>query len=98
MEPLIIQTALGIDPVISDEEGAIVETVNALRRRYTYVHRRGVVQNIVTFTDVCVTKSFGAPIDSDPRALAQLARVAEGDWCRDDLRSRASKCGSAISP
>src|SRR6266446_4283575 len=58
-------TALGIDlrevRVVGDEEGPIVEALNALRHRYTYV-----------FTTDGVAKAFGVPIDVDPRALAIL--------------------------
>jgi molybdopterin-biosynthesis enzyme MoeA-like protein len=58
-------TAVGIDlrevRVVGDEEGPIVEALNALRHRYTYV-----------FTTGGVAKAFGVPIDVDPRALAIL--------------------------
>src|SRR5215510_7285024 len=70
-------TALGIDlkevRVVGDEETAIVDAVNALRRRYTYVFTTGGIGS--THGDItadCVAKAFDVPIDSDPRALAIL--------------------------
>ena len=76
-------TALGIDlrevRVVSDEEGAIVEALNALRQRYSYVFTTGGIGP--THDDItadCVAKAFGVPIDIDPRALAILKeRVRE---------------------
>ncbi len=70
-------TALGIDlrevRVVGDEEGPIVEALNALRHRYTYVFTTGGIGP--THDDItadCVAKAFGVPIDVDPRALAIL--------------------------
>src|SRR5260221_10181531 len=70
-------TALGIDlkevRVVGDEEGAIVDALNALRHRYPYVFTTGGIGP--THGDItadCVAKAFGVPIDSDPRALAIL--------------------------
>jgi molybdopterin-biosynthesis enzyme MoeA-like protein len=58
-------TAVGIDlkevRVVCDEEGAIVDALNALRHRYSYV----------------LAKAFGLTIDSDPRALAILHEWVE---------------------
>src|SRR5260221_7984130 len=76
-------TALGIDlrevRVVGDEEGVIVEALNALRRRYSYVFTTGGIGP--THDDItadCVAKAFGVPIDVDPRALAILnERVRE---------------------
>jgi molybdenum cofactor synthesis domain-containing protein len=68
-------TAVGIDlkevRVVGDEEGAIVEAVNALRNRFTYVFTTGGIGP--THDDItaeCVAKAFGVPIDYDPRAVA----------------------------
>src|SRR6202140_1890864 len=68
-------TAIGIDlkevRVISDDEAAIVTTLNALRARYTYVFTTGGIGP--THDDItaeCVAKAFGVPIDYDPRAVA----------------------------
>jgi molybdopterin-biosynthesis enzyme MoeA-like protein len=70
-------TAVGIDlkevRVVGDEERAIVDALNALRHRYTYVFTTGGIGP--THGDItadCVAKAFGVPIDSDPRALAIL--------------------------
>jgi len=70
-------TAVGIDlkevRVVGDEERAIVDALNALRHRYTYVFTTGGIGP--THGDItadCVAKAFGVPIDTDPRALAIL--------------------------
>ena len=70
-------TALGMDlmevRVVGDEETAIVDAVNALRHRYTYVFTTGGIGP--THGDItadCVAKAFDVPIDTDPRALAIL--------------------------
>ena len=70
-------TALGIDllevRIVGDEEGAIVDAINALRHRYTYVFTTGGIGP--THDDItadCVAKAFGVSIDVDPRALAIL--------------------------
>jgi molybdopterin-biosynthesis enzyme MoeA-like protein len=58
---------------MSDQEGAIVDALNALRHGYTYVFTTGGIGP--THGDItadCVAKAFGVPIDSDPRALAIL--------------------------
>jgi molybdenum cofactor synthesis domain-containing protein len=75
-------TALGIDlkeaRVVGDEERAIVDALNALRHRYTYVFTTGGIGP--THSDVtadCVGKAFGVPIDTDPRALAILHEWVE---------------------
>ncbi len=68
-------TAVGIDlmevRVVGDEEAAIVDALNVLRRRYTYVFTTGGIGP--THDDItadCVAKAFGVSIDVDPRALA----------------------------
>jgi molybdenum cofactor synthesis domain-containing protein len=68
-------TALGIDlmevRIVGDEESAIVDALNALRKRYTYVFTTGGIGP--THDDItadCVAKAFGVPIDVHPRALA----------------------------
>jgi molybdopterin-biosynthesis enzyme MoeA-like protein len=56
--------------VVGDEEGAIVDALNALRHRYTYVFTAGGIGP--THGDItadCVAKAFGVPIDTDQRAL-----------------------------
>ena len=68
-------TALGIDlkevRVVGDEERAIVDALNALRHRCTYVFTTGGIgPTHGDITTGCVAKAFGVPIDADPRALA----------------------------
>jgi molybdenum cofactor synthesis domain-containing protein len=70
-------TALGIDlkevRVVGDEERAIVDALNALRHRCTYVFTTGGIgPTHADITAACVAKAFGVPIDADPRALATL--------------------------
>ena len=68
-------TKIGIDlrevRVVADDEAAIVEALNALRGRNTYVFTTGGIGP--THDDItaeCVAKAFGVPIDYDPRAVA----------------------------
>jgi molybdenum cofactor synthesis domain-containing protein len=68
-------TKIGIDlrevRVVADDEGAIVEALNALRVRNTYVFTTGGIGP--THDDItadCVARAFGVPIDYDPRAVA----------------------------
>jgi molybdopterin-biosynthesis enzyme MoeA-like protein len=59
--------------VVGDDETAIVDALNALRHRYTYVFTTGGIGP--THDDItadCVAKAFGVSIDVDPRALAIL--------------------------
>jgi molybdenum cofactor synthesis domain-containing protein len=70
-------TAIGIDlkqvRVVPDDETEIVEALNALRSRFTYVFTTGGIGP--THDDItadCVAKAFGVPIDRDPRAVAML--------------------------
>ncbi|MBX9930726.1 MAG: competence/damage-inducible protein A [Methylobacterium sp.] len=69
--------AIGVDlrevRVVPDEAEAIVEAVNALRARYTYLFTTGGIGP--THDDItadCVAAAFGVPIDVDPRAKAML--------------------------
>ena len=82
-------TAIGIDlkevRVVADEEAAIVEALNALRGRYTYVFTTGGIGP--THDDITadsVAKAFGVGIDYDPRAVALL-------------RERFAKTGSTLN-
>jgi molybdenum cofactor synthesis domain-containing protein len=76
-------TGLGIDlkevRIVPDEEVAIVQAVNALRHRFTYVFTTGGIGP--THDDItaeCVAKAFGVPIGYDPRAVAIMReRLAE---------------------
>lgn len=59
--------------VVADDESAIVEAVNALRARYTYVLTTGGIGP--THDDItadAVAKAMGVPIDHDPRAVELL--------------------------
>src|SRR5262249_57087855 len=69
--------AVGIDlkevRVVGNEETVIVDALNELRRRCTYVFTTGGIGP--THGDItadCVAKVFGVPINTDPRALAIL--------------------------
>ena len=76
-------TAIGIElkevRVVADDEAAIVEAVNALRHRWTYVFTTGGIGP--THDDItaeCVAKAFGVRIGYDPRAVAIMReRFAE---------------------
>jgi len=68
---------IGIDlkevRVVGDEEAAIVEALNALRTRYSYVFTTGGIGP--THDDITadsVAKAFGVGIDVDPRVVALL--------------------------
>ena len=70
-------TAIGIDltevRVVADDEAAIVEALNALRHRNTYVFTTGGIGP--THDDItadCIAKAFGVRIDYDPRAVALM--------------------------
>jgi molybdenum cofactor synthesis domain-containing protein len=70
-------TAVGIDlrevRIVADDENAIIEALNAMRVRYTYVFTTGGIGP--THDDItadCVAKAFGVAIDHDPRAVALL--------------------------
>jgi molybdenum cofactor synthesis domain-containing protein len=70
-------TAIGIElrevRVVADDEAAIVEALNAMRRRYTYVFTTGGIGP--THDDItadCVAKAFGVTIEHDPRAVKIL--------------------------
>ena len=59
--------------VVGDEERAIVDALNALRHRYTYIFTTGGIgPTHGDITTDCVAKAFGVPIETDPRALAIL--------------------------
>jgi len=95
-------TAIGIDlkevRVVPDEEAAIVEALNALRRRYTYVFTTGGIGP--THDDItadCVAKAFGVPIDVDPRARAMLLeRIPEQDLNAARLRMARVPAGAEL--
>jgi molybdenum cofactor synthesis domain-containing protein len=60
--------------VVGDEETAIVDAVNALRARYTYLFTTGGIGP--THDDItadAIAKALDVPIDHDPRAVELLA-------------------------
>ena len=64
--------------VVADDEQAIVEAVNELRARYTYVFTTGGIgQTHDDITADAVAKAFGVPIDIDPRAVALMRPAYE---------------------
>src|ERR1700758_1973338 len=89
--------AVGIDlmevRVVGDEEAAIVDALNALRARYTYVFTTGGIGP--THDDItadCVAKAFGVGIDVDPRALAILhERLAATGAEMNEARMRMTR-------
>jgi molybdenum cofactor synthesis domain-containing protein len=75
-------TAIGIQMkevrIVPDEEGSIVEAVNALRARYDYVFTTGGIGP--THDDItadAIAKAFGVGIDVDERALAPMRAYFE---------------------
>jgi molybdenum cofactor synthesis domain-containing protein len=76
-------TALGIDlkevRVVPDEQDEIVEALNALRARYTYVFTTGGIGP--THDDItadAIAKAFGVAIDVDPRVVEIMQRRFQG--------------------
>ena len=68
--------------VVPDVQEEIVEALNALRGRYTYVFTTGGIgptHDDITFESVAA--AFGVSIDEDPRAIAIMApRYAPGEF------------------
>lgn len=69
---------LGIDleevRIVPDDEGRIIEAVNALRKRYTYVFTTGGIGP--THDDItaeAIAKAFDVPIEENPEALSLLS-------------------------
>jgi molybdenum cofactor synthesis domain-containing protein len=90
-------TAIGIDlrevRVVPDVEDEIIDALNALRHRYTYVFTTGGIGP--THDDItadCVAKAFGVPIDHDPRAVAiLLERFAKMGTEPNEARMRMAR-------
>src|SRR5918995_2286669 len=95
-------TNIGIDlkevRVVADDEPAIVEALNALRRRYTYVFTTGGIGP--THDDItadCVAKAFGVSIDYDPRAVAIMReRFADGELNEARMRMTRIPAGADL--
>ena len=87
--------ALGIDlceaRVVPDIEAEIVDAVNALRARFTYVFTTGGIGP--THDDITadsIAKAFGVGIDYHPEAMALLgARYKPGEF--NDMRKRMAR-------
>ena len=90
-------TAVGIDlkevRVVSDDEAAIVEAIEGLRSRYTYVFTTGGIGP--THDDItadCVAKAFGVPLDVHPEAVAILReRLAKMGGELNEARLRMAR-------
>lgn len=75
-----VLTASGIDlrevRIVSDDEAAIVEALNALRTRYDYVFTSGGIGP--THDDItadAVARAFGLPCEHDPEAMRLLGEM-----------------------
>ncbi|HEU4662267.1 MAG TPA: competence/damage-inducible protein A [Pseudolabrys sp.] len=90
-------TALGIDlrevRIVPDVEEEIVQALNALRERYTYVFTTGGIGP--THDDItadCVAKAFGVPISYHPEAVAILKeRMAKTGSELNEARMRMAR-------
>jgi molybdopterin-biosynthesis enzyme MoeA-like protein len=95
-------TALGIDlrevRVVPDVAGEIVDAINALRSRYTYLFTTGGIGP--THDDItadCVADAFGIGIDHDPRAVALLReRYSAEELNEARLRMARLPVGAAL--
>jgi molybdenum cofactor synthesis domain-containing protein len=95
-------TNIGIDlrevRVVPDIEKEIVDALNVLRHRYTYVFTTGGIGP--THDDItadCVAKAFGVTIDVDPRARELLLqRIAEKDLNEARLRMARIPAGGEL--
>jgi len=74
-----MMTAVGIDlkevRIVADDEEAIADAVNALRKRYTYVLTTGGIGP--THDDITadsIARAFGVPCEYDARAYAMLEK------------------------
>jgi molybdenum cofactor synthesis domain-containing protein len=85
-------TNIGIDlkevRVVSDDEAAIIEALNALRQRYTYIFTTGGIGP--THDDITadsVAKAFGVGIDHHPEVVARFRqRFSESELNEARLR------------
>jgi molybdenum cofactor synthesis domain-containing protein len=90
-------TNIGIDlkevRVVPDEEPEIINALNALRARYTYVFTTGGIGP--THDDItadCVAKAFGVSLDYHPKAVEMMkARVAETGGVMNEARMRMTR-------
>jgi molybdenum cofactor synthesis domain-containing protein len=92
-----IMTAIGIDlkevRIVPDVEAEIVDAVNALRSRYTYVFTSGGIGP--THDDITadsIAKAFGVPCEYDAEATALLeASYKKRDMAFTDARKRMAR-------
>jgi molybdenum cofactor synthesis domain-containing protein len=90
-------TAIGIDlkevRVVSDDESAIVEALNALRAKFTYVFTTGGIGP--THDDItadCIAKAFGVALQYHPEAVAILKeRLAKTGGELNEARMRMAR-------
>jgi molybdenum cofactor synthesis domain-containing protein len=90
-------TAIGIDlkevRVVADEAAEIVDALNALRAKYTYVFTTGGIGP--THDDItadCVAEAFGAPLEFHPEAIAILKeRLAKTGGELNEARLRMAR-------
>ena len=90
-------TAIGIDlkevRVVADDESAIVEALNALRVKYTYVFTTGGIGP--THDDItadCVAKAFGVALPYHPDAIALIKeRLAKTGGELNEARMRMAR-------
>jgi len=90
-------TAVGIDlrevRVVPDVEAEIVDALNALRRKHTYVFTTGGIGP--THDDItadCVAKAFGVPLDLHPEVVAILEqRLAKMGGELNEARLRMAR-------
>jgi molybdenum cofactor synthesis domain-containing protein len=86
--------------VVGDEEAAIVEALNALRTRYSYVFTTGGIGP--THDDItadCVAKAFGVGIDVDARVVALLKeRFSDAELNAARLRMARIPDGAELIP
>jgi molybdenum cofactor synthesis domain-containing protein len=95
-------TNVGIDlkqvRVVPDDETDIVDALNALRARFSYVFTTGGIGP--THDDItadCVAKAFGVSINRDPRAVAMLReRFQESELNEARLRMARIPTGADL--
>jgi len=83
--------------VVGDEERAIVDALNELRHRCTYVFTTGGIgPTHGNITADCVAKVFGVPIDPDPRAGAEM-NEARLRMTRIPKGASSTRCHGALA-
>jgi len=92
-------TGIGIDlkevRVVADDAAAIIEAVNALRHRWTYVFTTGGIgPTHDDITSECVARAFGVPLILHPEA----ARILETHYQKRGLEFNAARRRMAQVP